>query len=84
MRNPFDTTLAAELRKAKKVLYVVVNLALAYYGTVILVRGTVDLFYDKGRGLMFIAVGLVGLRLWLRWTEPWVIQGDNPRMEESL
>lgn len=73
MTNPFDTTVEDEIRKAKKVLYVVVNVALAYYGVVVLVRGTQDLFHDKGLSLMYIAVGLVGIRLWLRWTEPWVV-----------
>lgn len=83
MMNPFDRELEEKIRGAKKVLYVVVNAALAYYGVVILVRGTVDLFYDEGRSLMFIAIGLVGIRLWLRWTEPWVMGGEHSSMEEG-
>lgn len=84
MRNPFDTTIAEETRKAKRALYLVVNACLAFYGAVILVRGMVDLYDEKGTGLLLNALGVAGLRLWLRWKEPWLIPGNEARTEECL
>lgn len=72
MIDPFHTTVEEEIRKAKKVLYLVVNIGLLGYGTIVVAQGAVELFHDQGRGLLLTALGLVGIRLWLRWTEPWI------------
>ncbi|MBW3660038.1 MAG: hypothetical protein KY397_00190 [Gemmatimonadetes bacterium] len=84
MTDLLDTTLEDETRKAKRVLWWVVNGALAAYGMVVIVHGTAELFHQEGTRLMLMAVGLVGLRLWLRFDEsegapPATSRGDGSR-----
>lgn len=57
------------IRRARRALYLVTSLALALFGILIVVMGTVSLFESEGKKVLFWAVGLVGIWLWLRWDD---------------
>lgn len=57
------------IRRARRGLYLVTSLVLALFGIVIVVLGTLSLFESEGMKVLFWAVGLVGIWLWLRWDD---------------